>query len=171
MKYFGISLARGSQDQADQHQFGIFRRTEKQQRPDTTGDDRGYRRYDPPMCCRSIVLAVLTLGLLAACTTTDVQQASRQTTPTGSEIQQQQFQQGKAFFQQRQYQQAARLLLPLAQQGHLEAQYAIGYMYHYGYGVPRNERESTRWISIAATRGHPKAIEALQMINSGSARP
>ena len=58
------------------------------------------------------------------------------------------------------------MLLPLARQGHKEAQYAIGYMYHYGYGVPRNEKESTRWIATAAARGHVKAQQAMQLINA-----
>jgi TPR repeat protein len=74
--------------------------------------------------------------------------------------------QGKTLFLNKQYGPAATLLLPLAKQGHMDAQYTIGYMYHYGYGVPRNEKESVRWIATAAGRGHPQAKEALARINA-----
>ena len=56
--------------------------------------------------------------------------------------------------------------MPLAQQGHADAQYTIGYMYHYGHGLPRNEKESTRWIATAAARGHSLAQKALARINA-----
>lgn len=75
------------------------------------------------------------------------------------------FQLAKNSFLEQNYDQAASLLLQLARDGHREAQYVIGYMYHYGYGVPRNEKESTRWIATAAARGHEKAQDALQRIN------
>lgn len=80
-------------------------------------------------------------------------------------IQNSHFQQARNFFLEQNFGQAASILLQLAHQGHRESQYVIGYMYHYGYGVPRNEKESTRWIATAAARGHAKAQEALQRIN------
>ncbi|HEC17925.1 MAG TPA: hypothetical protein ENI97_01115, partial [Gammaproteobacteria bacterium] len=76
------------------------------------------------------------------------------------------FAQAKQLFAQKRYGQAAALLLPLAQQGYLDAQYSIGYMYHYGLGLPRNEKEAIRWITLAAARGHPLAREALARINT-----
>ncbi len=76
------------------------------------------------------------------------------------------FNQGKALFLDQQYAQAANIFLLLARQGHTDAQYTLGYMYHYGYGVPRNEKESIRWITVAAARGNTLAQKALEKINS-----
>lgn len=105
------------------------------------------------------------LVLLSSCTTVPVNQ--KMTGPDEKlQTQKTLFQQAKNFFQVKQYSQAVAILLPLAQQGHLESQYAVGYMYHYGYGLPRNEKESTRWIATAAARGHAKAQKALQIINA-----
>jgi len=111
------------------------------------------------------VLSVLLLLLPGACTMVPVNNDQPPTT-TRLEVQQKIFDQAKALFLNQQYTQAARDLLPLAQQGHINAQYIIGYMYHYGYGLPRNERESVRWIAMAAARGHPQAKTALARINA-----
>jgi len=87
------------------------------------------------------------------------------------EFQQQQFQRGKSLFLNKAYGDAAAIFLPLAQQGNVDAQYTLGYMYHYGYGVPRNKREALRWLSVAAARGHAKAQQALALINAASDSP
>jgi TPR repeat protein len=102
---------------------------------------------------------------LSACTSVPVE-PQKSTSPAQQELQQQRFAQGKKLFLNKQYAEAATVLLPLAQQGNPDAQYTIGYMYHYGYGLPRNEKESTRWIATAAARGHPLAQEALARINA-----
>ena len=111
-------------------------------------------------------------AILAACSTVPIENPA---TPNTTEATQQrdeylqrldqQFQQGKSLFLAQKYEEAARILLPLAQQGQLDAQYSVGYMYHYGYGLPRNEKEATRWITTAAARGHLKAQQALQLID------
>lgn len=116
---------------------------------------------------RRILLGVglclmLTLG---ACSTVPVD-SQRSLSTSQQEVQQQRFAEGKQLFLNKQYAEAASLLLPLAQQGHIDAQYTVGYMYHYGYGLPRNEKESTRWITAAAARGHSLAQEALTRINA-----
>jgi TPR repeat protein len=114
---------------------------------------------------RRIIVLCLSVLLLPACTTVPV--TSTKARPAiSSEQQQQIYRQAKTLFLDKNYNEAARLLLPLARQGHLEAQYAVGYMYHYGYGLPHNEKESTRWITLAAARGNPKAKEALALINA-----
>ena len=107
---------------------------------------------------------VIALGL-SACTTTPVNPQSS-TAEQRQQLQQARFAEGKNLFLRKQYPEAAAIFLPLARQGHVDAQYTIGYMYHYGYGVPRNEKESTRWIATAAARGHPQAQTALQRINA-----
>ena len=102
---------------------------------------------------------------LNACTTVPVK-GGQNAASAQHELQQQRFQQGKTLFLNKQYAEAASVLMPLAQQGHADAQYAIGYMYHYGHGLPRNEKESTRWIATAAARGHSLAQKALAQINA-----
>lgn len=103
----------------------------------------------------------------SACTSQPIKDQQKPlTSAQRQQTQQVQFAQGKDLFLRKQYAAAASILLPLAREGHTGAQYTIGYMYHYGYGLPRNEKESTRWIATAAARGHPQAIEALARINA-----
>ena len=112
-----------------------------------------------------MVVFCLAALLLPACTTVPVN-STKARPAISSEQQQQIYLQARGLYLDKNYNEAVRLLLPLAQQGHIEAQYAVGYMYHYGYGLPRNEKESTRWITLAAARGNPKAQEALKRINA-----
>jgi TPR repeat protein len=107
-------------------------------------------------------LSACLLLILGACSNVPV--TSPQSTAASQA--EQQLSEAKHFFFNKQYDKAAALLLPLAQQGHLDAQYSIGYLYHYGYGLPRNEKESTRWIATAAARGHLIAQQALALINN-----
>ncbi len=111
-----------------------------------------------------IAIPLCLLLILSACSTATFN-APDKGHSMGLALQEQQFQRGKSLFLNRAYGDAAVIFLPLAQQGHLGAQYTIGYMYYYGYGVPRNERETLRWLSVAAARSHPKAQEALARIN------
>lgn len=113
-----------------------------------------------------ILFIFLSLSIFASACTTVPGNTQTSTRNEKLRIQDTYFQQAKQFFLDQQYASAANLLLPLARQGHRESQYVIGYMYHYGYGVPRNEKESTRWIATAAARGHVKAQQALQIINA-----
>lgn len=66
-----------------------------------------------------------------------------------------------------QYRRAAVLLLPLARQGDADAQYALGYLYYYGLGVPRDAQRAVHWIGQAASRGHEKAQRALLRVSGG----
>jgi TPR repeat protein len=111
------------------------------------------------------IVLVCSLFLLSACSTTPIEKSSEEKASI-LETQGKRFQLGKELYLSQQYGQAANILLPLAQQGHLDSQYTVGYMYHHGQGVPRNEKESTRWIAMAAARGHAKAKEALNRINA-----
>ncbi len=113
----------------------------------------------------SIATMICCLLFLSACSTTPKEQSSEEKASI-LEIQAKRFQIGKELYLNHQYGQAVNILLPLAQQGHLNAQYTIGYMYHHGQGLPRNEKESTRWITMAAARGHLKAQEAISRINA-----
>lgn len=75
-----------------------------------------------------------------------------------------QFEKAKMAFNQQNYERSAVLLKPLAEQGHVDSQYALGYMYHNGLGVPRNYKLSTQWLSMAAAKGNDKAMEALRRL-------
>ena len=55
------------------------------------------------------------------------------------------------------YQTALRLLQPLADQGHAGAQHNLGYMHHFGNGVPENDAEAYKWYNLAAAQGHKDA--------------
>lgn len=74
--------------------------------------------------------------------------------------------QGKTSFIQQDYHQAFKTLEPLAVQGIAEAQYAVGYMYFYGYGTPQNNTLALKWMQSAAAQGLPQAAKALEMIQA-----
>src|SRR3990167_622153 len=56
-------------------------------------------------------------------------------------------------------------LLPLATAGNAEAQYALGYMYYYGYGTTQDIESVYFWIKKAANQKYEPAIKALKIIS------
>lgn len=52
---------------------------------------------------------------------------------------------------------------PLAQQGYVEAQYSLGWMYANGYGLAMDEAQALSWWKRAADRGHADAQFAVAM--------
>lgn len=80
-----------------------------------------------------------------------------------------QLQQGKRYFEAGYYKRAMHILLPLACDGHPEAQYAVGYMYYYGYGVAQDTEVGYFWINRAAAKNFAPAIKALEVINRNNA--
>ena len=60
------------------------------------------------------------------------------------------------------YSKAVRLMRPLAESGYAQAQYYMGYMYEYGYGVKQDDVVSLDWYVKAAESGSTKS-----MINLG----
>ena len=54
----------------------------------------------------------------------------------------------------RDYATALRLWRPLADQGNAEAQYALGFMYDHGQGVPKNYAGAAKWWRLAADQGN-----------------
>lgn len=81
----------------------------------------------------------------------------------------QELQAGKASFEDGYYKEAFRQLLPLAVKGKPEAEYAVGYMYYYGYGVPEDDESGIFWMTKAADQNYPPAIRALQLIQHPTA--
>ncbi|MCK4586336.1 MAG: SEL1-like repeat protein, partial [Gammaproteobacteria bacterium] len=69
-------------------------------------------------------------------------------------------------FKQKNYPLAAKLLAPLAKEGQDYAQYALGYMYYNGMGVPRNRSIANQLLNASASNGNKNAIKALRLISS-----
>lgn len=74
-------------------------------------------------------------------------------------------QQGQRYFEDGYYKRAMDELLPLACDGNAEAQYAVGYMYYYGYGVAQDTDVGYFWIKRSANQHYAPAIKALDMIS------
>lgn len=62
-------------------------------------------------------------------------------------------QSGIAAFETKQFVRAYQLLLPLAQQGHSQAQYRLAIMAQNGLGQVVNPPEAVRWMQAAAEQG------------------
>ena len=58
----------------------------------------------------------------------------------------------KKAYDRRDYETAVRLYKPLANKGDPEAQYALGYMYRTGKGVPKDHVKSYMWFNIAISQ-------------------
>ncbi len=46
---------------------------------------------------------------------------------------------------------------PLAEQGNVNAQYNLGFMYDKGKGVPKDDAEAAKWYRLAADQGNADA--------------
>lgn len=52
-----------------------------------------------------------------------------------------------------------------AEQGYAEAQYHLGKMYIFGWGVKQSQKKANDWFRKAADQGYEKAQEALEDFN------
>ena len=64
------------------------------------------------------------------------------------------FEKGNAAFHADDYAKARHLWLPLAEQGHTQAQYAVGRLYEKGKGVARDFATAAKWYRLAAEKDH-----------------
>lgn len=64
---------------------------------------------------------------------------------------------GERAYRHRDYVDAAKYLLPLAERGSIQAQTYVGFMYANGLGLPQNYELAVRWLRDAADRGAPTA--------------
>lgn len=117
-----------------------------------------------PLCRRGLLALCLALPM-AACTTLPAEKPARTVSP--QEIREAMYARAKVLYQSKDYQGAGELMRTLAGRGYAPAQYALGYMYYYGKGMPRNEKEALRWITTAAAQGYAKAEAALRMLERG----
>lgn len=70
--------------------------------------------------------------------------------------------QAKQAYFEKNYRKVFQLLFPLATSGNGQAQYTLGYLYHHGLGVEKNDQQAMNWIQRAAAQGNKKALEALK---------
>ncbi len=75
--------------------------------------------------------------------------------------------QGLAAHDRADYAAARKELLPLAEQGHAQAQYRLGKMANLGQGLPPDKKEAARWFHLAAQQGLAAAQGALGYLCSG----
>lgn len=78
---------------------------------------------------------------------------------------------GRRLFEEGYYRRSLHQLLPLACDGCAVAQYAIGYMYYYGYGVDQDTDVGAFWIERAAIQHFPPAEQALCIISDKCLNP
>ena len=55
-----------------------------------------------------------------------------------------------------------RLFVATARQGSTLAEYYLGYIYHHGTAVKKNDDEAFIWYTRAAVKGHVYAIDTLE---------
>lgn len=101
-----------------------------------------------------MLLLAVTLSL-AACSSTSM-------------LSQQELARGKTNFESGLYRDAFHQLLPPATEGNREAQYAVGYMYYYGYGVAQDTETGVFWIQKSADQHYQPALDALTAIRKAS---
>jgi len=96
----------------------------------------------------------LALGLLlAGC-------ASQPTTPSSAD----RMELAREAYVAKDYDRAFAITRAEAELGNPRAQYALGYMYYNGEGVLPDPDMALKWIREAATKGDPKAVEALSRL-------
>lgn len=113
---------------------------------------------------RKLFLATLLTFFLTSCT---LHKANNNATPAKrtTPITMSKLAYGKSMFEKGYYKKAMKELLPLAANGNAEAQYAVGYMYYYGYGVTKDIESGTFWIKRSAKQQFKPAQKALSIIS------
>jgi uncharacterized protein len=74
------------------------------------------------------------------------------------------FEEGHAAYERQEYAKAIGILRPLAEGGNADAQNIVGRMYSLGQGVPKDEGEAMKWITLSAGNGNLEAQEALAVL-------
>ena len=97
---------------------------------------------------------------LAACSATP----EKETAIQGETAQEIIFNKAKSAYLSRNYKVASALFSNLAEKGHADAQYSLGYMYYYGTGLPSNLKQAMHWFNLSAAQGNNNAATALVTI-------
>ncbi|HED17231.1 MAG TPA: hypothetical protein ENI64_10530 [Gammaproteobacteria bacterium] len=109
---------------------------------------------------KNILAALLAMLLVTGCASSPKQEETDPAQETGNDT----FDQARDAYQEFNYDKAITLLNTMAAQGDANAQYALGYMYYYGFGVVHDETIALEWIKKAAARGQTDAIIALDRV-------
>lgn len=72
---------------------------------------------------------------------------------------------GEYNFKNRHYHLAFLQLMPLAEHGQPEAEYAIAYMYFYGQGVTEDLQAASDWMNRSAAQHYPPALIAQPIVS------
>ncbi len=64
------------------------------------------------------------------------------------------FEEGVQAYAEGRYRAAIAEFQPLAEQGRSDAQYFMGFLYHNGFGVARDQAVAAKWFHLAAVQGH-----------------
>ncbi len=110
----------------------------------------------------SLKVAFLLVLLSTACTsvTPNVDREEGQAVVT-SNISDEDIEAARLAVESEDFARAARLLPPLAEQGHPKAQYALGFMYLEGRGVNKDYTEAIKWLRRSAEQGIPEGYSIL----------
>lgn len=100
------------------------------------------------------IVIILTCLLIQAC--------------SSSAMNEQRVQGGKVSFMAGDFKSAFHQLLPLAAEGIPQAEYGVGYMYYYGYGVTQDTESGIFWMNKAAAAHYLPASRALQAIQENN---
>jgi len=65
------------------------------------------------------------------------------------------YDEGKQAYLNRDYERALRILMPLAKEGHTQAQITLGLMYDHDQSVEKDPSEAIKWFRMAADQGVP----------------
>ena len=76
------------------------------------------------------------------------------------------FDEAVAAYDRGDYATAVRGFLVHAEQGDATAQYKLGVMYNYGWGVPEDHAEAVRWFRLAAEQGYAGAQYGLGVMHA-----
>ena len=79
-----------------------------------------------------------------------------------------QYELGKKFYDYKNYVDAVKYYRIAADQGNMDAQYALGHCYYYGQGVVKDHGEAVKWYQKAADQGLADAKEKLKKIKKSS---
>jgi len=74
------------------------------------------------------------------------------------------YQEGVTAYEKGDFSAALEKFKPVAEHGHVQAEYYVGIMYLKGQGITKNEKDAGIWLGKAAERGHADAQENLGLI-------
>lgn len=97
---------------------------------------------------------------LAACSTAPEKENSHQ----GESSQDIFYDRAKSAYLAGNYKLASALFSNLAEKGHANSQYSLGYMYYHGSGLPQDLKQAMHWFNLSAAQGNSNAISALATI-------